>query len=345
MAAEDGPRRDLGGRPRDRRASACSPRACAIPNGMAWEPQTGALWTVVNERDELGSDLVPDYLTSVRTAASTAGPTATTASTSTSASSRRGPTWWPRRSCPTTRSAPHVAPLGLAFSDGAPLPPRYASGAFIGQHGSWNRKPRSGYKVVFVPFAGGKPGGQPIDVLTGFLSADGEALRPAGGRGDRRQRRAAGRRRRRQRGLARHRAALDACRVWRTRRRGGPASPSRCRTRDRAVDARVVATLVSQSGFGRAQAPCNVPEAAEHTSGIARHQRPNQQASSPDRPAAIRARCHHQPAALAHRVSGPYCARHDQRCAEKRLGLNVVCNAMNESGARIYRIVAAQASA
>jgi len=75
----------------------------------------------------------------------------------------------------------HVAPLGLAFSDGAQLPAPFASGAFIGQHGSWNRNPRSGYNVVFVPFAGGKPSGAPIDVLTGFLSPEGEAYgRPVG---------------------------------------------------------------------------------------------------------------------------------------------------------------------
>jgi glucose/arabinose dehydrogenase len=107
------------------------------PNGLAWQPQTNALWTTVNERDELGSDLVPDYLTSVTDE--------------------------------------------LTFSTGTLLPETLRNGAFIGQHGSWNRKPRAGYKVIFVPFADGRPSGQPIDVLTGFVSEAGDALgRPVG---------------------------------------------------------------------------------------------------------------------------------------------------------------------
>ena len=98
---------------------------------------------------------------------------------------------------------PHTASLGLTFNTGDLFGPAMKNGAFVGQHGSWNRKPRSGYKVIFVPFAGGKPSGPPQDILTGFLGADDKALRPAGRRRDRPQRRAAGRRRCRQQGMAR----------------------------------------------------------------------------------------------------------------------------------------------
>ena len=152
------------------------------PNGMAWQPGTGQLWTVVNERDELGNDLVPDYLTHVTPGAfygwpySYFGPTVDT---------RVSP---PRPDLVASAVAPdyalgaHVAALGLAFAEGSALPaPFLAGGAFIGEHGSWNRKPRSGYKVVFVPFGDGRPAGPPVDVLTGFLDADGQAQgRPVG---------------------------------------------------------------------------------------------------------------------------------------------------------------------
>jgi glucose/arabinose dehydrogenase len=150
------------------------------PNGTAWEPQTGALWTVVNERDELGSDLVPDYLTSVKEGAFYGWPWSYWGQ---HVDERVKP---PRADMVARAIAPdyalgaHVAALGLAFSD-ARMPPPFANGAFIGEHGSWNRKPHSGYKVVFVPFAGGKPSGPPMDFLTGFLSADGKAYgRPVG---------------------------------------------------------------------------------------------------------------------------------------------------------------------
>ena len=151
------------------------------PNGLAWEPETGALWTVVNERDELGSDLVPDYLTSVRDGAFYGWPYSYFGQ---HLDERPKPQ---RLDLVATAIAPdyalgnHVAPLGLAFYEGTHLPRRYAGGAFIGEHGSWNRSPPSGYKVVFVPFDGGRPTGPPEDVLTGFLDEDGKALgRPVG---------------------------------------------------------------------------------------------------------------------------------------------------------------------
>lgn len=145
------------------------------PNGMAFEPTTGDLWTVVNERDMIGSDMVPDYLTEVQLGGFYGWP------------------WYywggyvdkrvpePREDLqsyvirPDYALGPHVAALGLTFAQGAILGPTYAHGAFIAEHGSWNRRPFSGYKVVFVPFAQGKPMGKPVDVLTGFLSADEQA--------------------------------------------------------------------------------------------------------------------------------------------------------------------------
>jgi glucose/arabinose dehydrogenase len=151
------------------------------PNGMAWEPSTGVLWTVANERDELGSDLVPDYLTSVKDGAFYGWPYSYYGK---NVDTRVKP---PREDLVAKAIAPdyalgaHVAALGLAHSANNKLPPAFASGMFIGEHGSWNRKPRAGYKVVFVPFAGGRPSGQPVDVLTGFVNAEGEALgRPVG---------------------------------------------------------------------------------------------------------------------------------------------------------------------
>ena len=145
------------------------------PNGLAFEPTTGDLWTTVNERDMLGSDMVPDYLTEVQFGGFYGWP------------------WYywggyvdkrvpePEEDMqsyvirPDYALGPHVAALGLAFAQGAILGPDYANGAFIAEHGSWNRRPRSGYKVVFAPFAQGKPIGKPRDILTGFLSAGEEA--------------------------------------------------------------------------------------------------------------------------------------------------------------------------
>jgi len=151
------------------------------PNGMGWEPTTGQLWTVVNERDELGSDLVPDYLTSVREGAfygwpySYWGPNVDTRPTP------PRPELVSKAIKPDYALGNHVAPLGLAFSEGAALGARFASGAFVGQHGSWNRKPLNGYNVVYVPFANGRPAGNPVDVLSGFVSPEGKAYgRPVG---------------------------------------------------------------------------------------------------------------------------------------------------------------------
>ena len=151
-------------------------------NGMAWEPVSNQLWMVVNERDELGSDLVPDYLALVQFGGFYGWP------------------WYYWGGVPDDRPkdpdnnylqetvikpdyalGPHVASLGLTFAQGAKLGPKFADGAFIGEHGSWNRNPPSGYKVVYVPFAKGRPTGKPIDVLTGFLDDKGEAHgRPVG---------------------------------------------------------------------------------------------------------------------------------------------------------------------
>lgn len=152
------------------------------PVGLAWAPRTGALWAVVNERDELGNDLVPDYLTAVEPGAFYGWP------------------WfyWGDRADPRIRPAPgqrlppvrtpdyglgnHVAPLGLAFAHDAKLGPRFAEGAFVGLHGSWNRKPQTGYQVIFVPFVAGKPSGAaPVVVLQDFVDARGKARgRPVG---------------------------------------------------------------------------------------------------------------------------------------------------------------------
>ena len=150
------------------------------PNGMGWEPESKVLWTVANERDELGNDLVPDYLTSVKDGGFYGWPWSYFGQ---NVDVRVVPV---RVDMVTKAIAPdyglgsHVAALGLAFSDSR-MPANYASGAFIGEHGSWNRSPRSGYKVVFVPFAGGKPSSEPVDFLTGFLSDKGEAYgRPVG---------------------------------------------------------------------------------------------------------------------------------------------------------------------
>jgi glucose/arabinose dehydrogenase len=142
------------------------------PNGPRWEPQTGVLWTVVNERDELGNDLVPDYLTSVKDDAFYGWPYSYFGQHVDSRVKEQRPDLVAKAVVPDYALGSHVAPLGLAFSEGTLLPERYRSGAFVGMHGSWNRTPRSGYKVVFVPFADGKPSGTPIDVLTGFVNDD-----------------------------------------------------------------------------------------------------------------------------------------------------------------------------
>jgi len=151
------------------------------PNGLAWEPQSGALWTVVNERDELGSDLVPDYLTSVREGAFYGWPYSYWGQHVDDRVKPPNQDLVAKAVKPDYALGNHVAPLGLCFAEGASLGPAFASGAFVGEHGSWNRRPFNGYKVVFIPFQGGKPSGQPVDVLTGFVDADDKALgRPVG---------------------------------------------------------------------------------------------------------------------------------------------------------------------
>ena len=151
------------------------------PNGMAWEPHSKALWTVVNERDELGNDLVPDYLTSVKDGAFYGWPWSYWGQWVDVRVKPQSPDMVAKAIRPDYGLGSHVAPLGLVFSDARTMPQNYASGAFIGEHGSWNRKPRSGYKVVYVPFEGGRPVSEPIDFLTGFLSPEGKAYgRPVG---------------------------------------------------------------------------------------------------------------------------------------------------------------------
>ncbi|BBH34863.1 sorbosone dehydrogenase family protein [Pseudomonas bijieensis] len=151
------------------------------PNGLAWEPRSGALWTAVNERDEIGSDLVPDYITSVKDGAFYGWPYSYYGQHVDTRVEPQNPTLVAKAIAPDYAVGPHTASLGLTFAEGSTLPAPFTEGAFIGQHGSWNRKPHSGYKVIFVPFNGGKPVGQPVDVLTGFLNADEKAQgRPVG---------------------------------------------------------------------------------------------------------------------------------------------------------------------
>jgi glucose/arabinose dehydrogenase len=148
---------------------------------MVWEPTSGALWTAVNERDELGSDLVPDYMTAVHDGAFYGWPFSYYGQHVDARVTPQRPDMVAKAIAPDYALGPHTASLGLASSAGTTLPPAFAHGMFIGQHGSWNRKPHSGYKVIFVPFENGKPSGAPVDVLTGFLSADGDAFgRPVG---------------------------------------------------------------------------------------------------------------------------------------------------------------------
>ena len=157
------------------------------PNGMAWLADGAALWTVVNERDEIGSDLVPDYLTSVRDGGFYGWPYSYYGQHVDERAQPQQPALVASAIAPDYALGPHTASLGLVSSVGTSLPARFASGMFIGQHGSWNRRPHSGYKVIFVPFEAGKPAGEPSDVLTGFLSAEGNAFgRPVGVALDRR---------------------------------------------------------------------------------------------------------------------------------------------------------------
>ena len=145
------------------------------PNGMDFQPQSGVLWTVVNERDEIGSDLVPDYMTSVKDGAFYGWPYSYYGQHVDVRVKPQRPDLVASAIAPDYALGPHTASLGLAFYSAALLPQHYFGGAFIGQHGSWNRKPHSGYKVIFVPFAHGTPSGDAEDVLTGFLDKEGNA--------------------------------------------------------------------------------------------------------------------------------------------------------------------------
>lgn len=151
------------------------------PVGLAFQTDSGELWTAVNERDELGSDLVPDYMTSVKEDGFYGWPYSYFGKHLDTRAQPQRPYLVAKAIVPDYALGPHTASLGLTFYDGTLLPARYRGGAFVGQHGSWNRRPLSGYKVIFVPFENGKPAGQPENILTGFLSEDGRAHgRPVG---------------------------------------------------------------------------------------------------------------------------------------------------------------------
>jgi glucose/arabinose dehydrogenase len=146
------------------------------PVGLAWEPEIGVLWTVVNERDELGSDLVPDYLTSVRKGGFYGWPFSYWGQHIDDRVMPQRPDLVAKAIIPDYALGNHNAALGLTFCTGTLLPDRCRKGTFVGEHGSWNRIPKSGHKVIFVPFAGGHPSGSPIEILTGFLSTGGGAF-------------------------------------------------------------------------------------------------------------------------------------------------------------------------
>jgi glucose/arabinose dehydrogenase len=150
------------------------------PNGLTLHPETGVLWTVVNERDELGPNLVPDYLTSVQKDAFYGWPWSYFGAHVDVRVHPPRPDMVKKAIVPDYALSSHVAALGLTFSNGSALPQPYANGAFIGEHGSWNRNAFNGYKVVYVPFVDGKPSGKVQDVVTGFLQGDQARGRPVG---------------------------------------------------------------------------------------------------------------------------------------------------------------------
>jgi glucose/arabinose dehydrogenase len=151
------------------------------PNGLSWEPQTGALWAVVNERDELGPNLVPDYMTSVKDGAFYGWPYSYYGQHVDPRVKPQRPELVAKAIPPDYALSSHVAPLGMTFYTAQNLPERYRGGAFVGEHGSWNRLSFNGYKVVFIPFKDGKPNGKAQDFVTGFLNADNRARgRPVG---------------------------------------------------------------------------------------------------------------------------------------------------------------------
>ncbi len=151
------------------------------PNGLSWQPESGALWAVINERDELGPNLVPDYMTSVKDGGFYGWPYSYYGQHLDPRVQPQRPDLVAKATVPDYALSSHVAPLGLAFYTADALPAKYHGGAFVGEHGSWDRGTFNGYKVVYVPFSAGMPSGKAEDVVTGFLNADGEARgRPVG---------------------------------------------------------------------------------------------------------------------------------------------------------------------
>ncbi len=151
------------------------------PVGMAWDPQTKALWVVVNERDELGNDLVPDYLTAVKDGGFYGWPYSYWGQHVDPRVSPQNPELVAKAIVPDYGLGSHTAPLGLASSRGTTLPAQFSNGMFVGQHGSWNRSTYNGYQVIFVPFKDGMPSGDPLVVLSGFIESNGDAKgRPVG---------------------------------------------------------------------------------------------------------------------------------------------------------------------
>jgi glucose/arabinose dehydrogenase len=147
------------------------------PTSLAIQPGTGQLFAVVNERDEIGPDLVPDYLTSVKDGAFYGWPYSYWGQHVDVRVHPQAPDLVARAIAPDYGLSSHVAPLGLTFSQGETLSPRFANGAFVGEHGSWDRSPLNGYQVIFVPFVGGRPSGMPVPVVTGFLAPDHNTVR------------------------------------------------------------------------------------------------------------------------------------------------------------------------
>ena len=151
------------------------------PVGMAFNPDSHALWVAVNERDEIGNDLVPDYMTQVRTGGFYGWPYSYYGQHVDTRIQPQNPALVASAIAPDYALGAHTASLGLTFSSGTLLPAAFRNGAFVGQHGSWNRAVPNGYRVIFVPFQAGRPVGTPQDVLTGFLDAEGHARgRPVG---------------------------------------------------------------------------------------------------------------------------------------------------------------------
>ncbi len=150
------------------------------PNGLNIHPETGELWTVVNERDELGPNLVPDYMTSVRDGGFYGWPWSYYGQHVDERVHPPRPDLVEKAISPDYALSSHVAALGLAFTNDSAMPEAYRNGAFVGNRGSWNRTAFNGYKVIYVPFTDGKPSGQAQDVVTGFLEGDEARGRPVG---------------------------------------------------------------------------------------------------------------------------------------------------------------------